>query len=142
MGVLIDTSVLVELLKPEPNANVVQWTRSQPDTTLRLSSITVAEMLASARLNLDASVGRRVRSMLSQRIFSLFGPCELPFDERAAQLFGDVLFEAHRAGNLIDSTHAMVGAIARANNLQLATKHDSAFAGVKIALVNPWNTSA
>ncbi|MGL4229803.1 MAG: PIN domain-containing protein [Casimicrobium sp.] len=141
MGVLVDTSVVAEVFKEVPDSSVEHWLLSQPDATLYLSSITAAEMLAAATLNLSAARARRLRGFLQHRIFAMFDTRALPFDFRAAQSFSEVVYEAHASGQCIDTTHAMVAAVARANSLKLATRHTRMFNGVKLSLVDPWQTS-
>ena len=47
---VLDTNVLSELLRAEPNAQVLAWVAAQPPDRLFISVVTQAEMLLGARL--------------------------------------------------------------------------------------------
>ena len=43
--ILLDTNVLSELMRPEPDVRVLQWVGEQPAATMFTTSITQAEIL-------------------------------------------------------------------------------------------------
>ena len=77
MSVLLDTNVLSELLRAQPDSAVLTWVAAQPANSLFVSAVTQAEMLLGARLlqagkrrlqlqeALDASKGWSLQIILS-----------------------------------------------------------------------------
>lgn len=86
--IVLDTNVVSEAMKPEPNAAVRAWLNEQAAETLYLSSVTLAELLFGIRA---LPVGRR-KNMLGQTLDGLLEMFEgrvLPFLGRG--------FNTHRA---------------------------------------------
>lgn len=44
--IVLDTNIISELMRPRPAAAVMAWVNTQPQNTLYLSSVTVAELPA------------------------------------------------------------------------------------------------
>ena len=49
-GVLLDTNVLSELMRPQPSSSVLAWFSQQKDTEFYTSAITQAELLLGVAL--------------------------------------------------------------------------------------------
>ncbi len=135
--ILLDTNVLSELTRPRPAPQVVRWLeRNEP--RLALPTITLAELrYGIARL----PAGRRRASLLRfwrmtrdrfrGRIFS--------FDERAAEVYGDVAAEAARKGVRLNVADGQIAAIALVHRIPVATRDTSDFEASGVSLVNPWD---
>ena len=67
---VLDTNVVSELMRPEPDANVLAWLNNQPADTLWLSSVVVSELLYGvARLpdgKRRAQLALAVQAMLAE----------------------------------------------------------------------------
>jgi predicted nucleic acid-binding protein len=82
--IVLDTNVVSEAMKPEPNATVRAWLNEQAAETLYLSSVTLAELLFGIRALL---AGKR-KNMLDRTLtglLELFKDRVLPFDTDAAR---------------------------------------------------------
>jgi toxin FitB len=134
MKFLLDTNVLSELLKLEPNPKVVGWMHENQEECA-LSSLTLAEMAAGLE---KLSSGKR-RNELSKELHFLqedFADRILPFDEIAAWEWGRYVSETQQSGfnpPLIDS---LIAAIAKANGLRIVTRNADDFPLLDI--VNPF----
>ena len=106
-----DTNVVSELMRPEPNGQVVAWTDRQPASEVFITAITLAELwYGIGRL----PTGRR-RSELAE-VFDamLTGEFEervLDFDGVAAAHYGDLVAERERNGRPISMADAQIAAI-------------------------------
>jgi predicted nucleic acid-binding protein len=69
---------------------------------------------------------------------SLFANRILPFGERSAAAYAQVVTAANAAGNPIDFADAAIGAIALEHNFILATRNERDFKGTSVKLLNPW----
>ncbi len=73
MSTLLDTNVLSELLRVQPDANVLAWFGKQPSESLFVSAVTQAEMMLGARL---LPKGKR-RELLEQSFgLVVIDPCK------------------------------------------------------------------
>ncbi|MBT9501522.1 MAG: type II toxin-antitoxin system VapC family toxin [Burkholderiaceae bacterium] len=138
MATLLDSNVLSELLRAQPDAAVLAWFARQPPDSLFVSAVTQAEMLLGARL---LPAGKR-RTQLQQALDGLFGEdfAErlLPFDGAAAVIYAEVVEARRSTGRPISQFDAQIAAIALSHRATLATRNVSDFEGVGLSLSNPW----
>jgi len=138
MATLLDTNVLSELLRAQPDAAVLAWFARQPPDSLFVSAVTQAEMLLGARL---LPAGKR-RTQLQQALDGLFGEDFagrlLPFDGAAAVVYAEVVEARRSTGRPISQFDAQIAAIALSHRATLATRNVSDFEGVGLSLSNPW----
>lgn len=136
--IVLDTNVISELFKPQPDAEVVAWLESL-DAEVSITAVTLAELLAGVRRLPD---GRR-RSMLNNRIDTALEPYRetraiLPFDDIAAEQYADVLVVREQKGLPIHTADAQIAAICRAHGATCATRNTRDFAHTGIELFDPW----
>jgi predicted nucleic acid-binding protein len=138
MSVLLDTNVLSELLRAQPDSSVLAWFAAMPANGLFVSAVTQAEMLLGAQL---LPAGRR-RQGLEQALAAMFledfSARVLPFDSRAAADYAAVVATRRGAGTPISQFDAQIAAIALSHRLGLVTRNVSDFDGCGLALINPW----
>lgn len=135
--ILLDTNVLSELTRPRPSPRVVAWLDAN-EPLLGVPTIVVAELrYGIARM----PAGRRKSSLLQfwrmtcdrfrGRIFS--------FDERAAEVYGDVAARAERGGARLNVADGQIAAIALVQGMRVATRDVGDFEASGVPLVNPWD---
>lgn len=136
--ILLDTNVLSELIRPEPDKGVTEWLDSLDPAAVATTAITAAELLYGvARL----PAGRR-RKQLSEAIRGLIeedfeGRVE-PFDAAAAAHYADLVSDRETAGRPISFADAQIAAICRKRGARLATRNTGDFKDTGIELLNPW----
>jgi predicted nucleic acid-binding protein len=136
--ILLDTNVLSELMRREPDEGVVGWLDSLDAAALATTAITAAELLYGvARL----PPGRR-RQQLGQAINELieddlYGRVE-PFDVTAAGHYAALVSDRDTAGRPITVADAQIAAIARKLRATLATRNIDDFEGTGVDLIDPW----
>ena len=139
MSTLLDTNVLSELLRANPDTAVLAWFAAQPANSLFVSAATQAEMLLGARL---LAVGKR-RQHLEQSLEAMFDEDFagrlLPFDARAASEYASLSAARRKAGRPISQFDAQIAAIASSHRLALATRNVSDFEGCELTVTNPWS---
>jgi predicted nucleic acid-binding protein len=87
--IVLDTNVVSEAMKPEPNPAVRAWLNDQAAETLYLSSVTLAELLFGIA---TLPAGKR-KDMLAQTLdglLALFRDRVLPFDTDAARRYAEL----------------------------------------------------
>lgn len=136
--ILLDTNVVSEPLRPEPNARVIEWIDAQPIETLYLSAMTVAELRAGVAL---MPVGRkrdRLNDYIEKNVLPSFAGRVLPFDLACTHAYAQVLATARRAGSRIETADALIAAVAAANGFIVATRDASPFEAAGLPVINPW----
>jgi toxin FitB len=136
--ILLDTNVVSEPLRPQPEPRVLEWLDAQTAETLYLSTISLSELLLGIE-NLSAGKRRRALALaLGKQIADLFGGRILPFDIAAAQAYAKVVTIARRGGRAISVADGQIAAIAAARALTVATRDAGPFEAAGIAVINPW----
>lgn len=137
--IVLDTNVLSELARPEPNAAVLAWIASQRRAELCTTAISEAELAYGLAL---LPKGRR-RDALAQATARLLGEGlggrVLPFDRVAAAAYGEFVASRRAAGKPVATADALIAATAKARSASLlATRDTSGFQGCGVSLVDPW----
>lgn len=134
--ILVDTNVLSELTKPEPEDRVVTWLEVN-ELALAAPTIALAELrYGIARL----PRGRRRSSLLQfwQTTRDRFRGRIFSFDERAAEMYGEVAAVAERAGRRLNVQDGQIAAIALVHGMTVATRNVGHFEATGVEIVNPW----
>ncbi|WP_342629202.1 type II toxin-antitoxin system VapC family toxin [Nguyenibacter vanlangensis] len=137
--IVLDTNVISELMKPEPDKRVLGWVSSLPMSGLFITTVTQAEILYGLALlphgrRRDGLIGA-ARAMFDED----FSGRILPFDGDAAHAYADIASERRRAGEPISQFDAQIAAVTRSRGAALATRNIRDFIECGITLVNPWN---
>ncbi len=140
--IILDTNVVSEPLRPQPDRNLLAWLDRQAPETLYLTAITVAELWAGIA---QLPAGKR-RTQLQQAmtgdLLPLFEGRLLDFGPEAASAFGNVHAKAKAAGNSMDFADCAIAAIASTHRFMVATRNLKDFAGAGVKLMNPWDPGA
>lgn len=139
--ILLDTNVVSEAMKPEPDASVRAWLNAQAAETLYLSSITLAELLFGIRC---LPTGRRQRLLdrALEALLELFEGRILPFDSAAARRHADLAALARSAGRGFPLPDGYIAAIAASRDFIVATRDTSPYRAAGVAVINPWTSPA
>jgi len=137
--ILLDTNVISETQRQEPNARVLDWIDAQALETLYLSTITVAELRAGIAL---MPVGKRRASLdenLEKRLLPMFANRVLPFDMACTKAYAELFAKSRAAGLAVETADAFIGAVALANGFTVATRDSSPFEAAGVTIFNPWD---
>lgn len=140
--IVLDTNVVSEVLKPQPDVRVVAWLESLTDD-VAITAVTLAELLAGLRRLPD---GKR-RDDLTSRVEAAIRPYRdtgaiIAFDAAAAPRYADILAAREAAGLPIATGDAQIAAICRSRDAVCATHNVKNFLHAGAALVNPWTGEA
>lgn len=135
--IVVDTNVVSEAMRPEPNAVVVSWLNAQAAETLYLSSVTLAELLFGiGALPADAKKDRLAQAL--DRLLSLFSGRVLPFDQEAARRYADMALIARALGRPLPVADGYLAATAAARRFAVATRNVQHFGDTGVDLIDPW----
>ena len=137
--IILDTNVVSEPLKPDPNPAVLNWLNAQEPQTLFITAVNWAELLSGVEA---LPAGRRRQALeqaISTQVLALFSGRVLPFDARAAGVFAKTHASAEAQGNSIGFADCAIASIAAANGYALATRNLRDFNGTGVKLIDPWS---
>jgi predicted nucleic acid-binding protein len=135
---LVDTNVVSEWVRPQPDRNVISWLAEVDEDRVFISVISFAEIRRGVEL---LPVGRRrerLATWLAEELPVRFEERILDIDQRVAETWGVVTARGQKIGLTLGSMDALVAATAEAHNLTLATRNVKDFQRLGIALFDPW----
>lgn len=136
--IILDTNILSEPARPKPDPSVVRWIGWQDSSELFTTSINQAEMLFGiARMPKGAK-----RTIVQDAALAMFDKDFagriLPFDNRAAPLFAEIVALRMEMGKPIGTMDAQIAAIARLHDAAVATRDVTDFQHCGIEIINPF----
>jgi hypothetical protein len=136
--IILDTNVVSELMKPQPDAAVQEWMARQDDKILVTTAVTVSEIMFGLTRLPDGS--RKVHLELAFRAF--VGPDGiipvLDLKEDAATRSGQMRATRQSLGHRITLGDALIAGIASLTQSVLATRNVKDYADLGLTVVNPW----
>jgi predicted nucleic acid-binding protein len=137
-GFLLDTNVISELIKSEPDSNVLRWIDDTEETILFLSVLTLGEIRNGIeRLNPGKRRGR-LESWLTIDLRLRFQDRILSIDEAIAERWGVLSARAVRKGRPVPAIDGLLVATALHHDLMLVTRNDTDVRGTGVPTLNPW----
>ena len=136
--IVLDTNVVSEAMKPDPNLAVRTWLNAQVTETLYLSSVTVAELLFGIGA---LPIGKR-KDMLAQTLdglMRLFRDRILPFDIDAARCYAELAVTAKMSGRGFPTPDGYIAAIAASRGFIVASRDTAPYEAVSVTVINPWD---
>ena len=135
--IVLDTNVVSEAMKPEPNHAVRAWLNDQSADTLYLSSVTLAELL----FGIGALPAGKRKDMLAQALdglMLLFRDRVLPFDADAARQYAELAVTAKTSGRGFPTPDGYIAAIAASRGFIVASRDTAPYEAAGIPVINPW----
>lgn len=131
MSYLLDTNACIGYLNGRATG-VLERMRATPAADITMCAVVKAEMFYGAMRSQHPQ-----RSLAKQRAFlDLF--TSIPFDDRAAEVYGRIRAQLATQGTPIGPNDLMIGAIAVANNLTLVTHNTKEFGRVDGLDIEDW----
>jgi hypothetical protein len=136
--IILDTNVVSELMRAEPDRQVVRWVAAQPVRALFTTAITQAEILLGVALLPQGKRRRALESAVEEMFAEDFEGRVLAFDGSAAPSFASVVAKRRQGGRPISQADAQIAAIAACHGARIATRNVGDFEECGVGLVNPW----
>lgn len=138
MNYLLDTCVISELIKKNPDTNVLRWISETEETSLYLSVLTLGEIHkgieklppSKKKDELHKWVNSDLRERFKNRIIDL--------DLVTATKWGEVQGKAERAGKGMSLIYGLISATGIAKDLIVVTRNTRDMEQSGVTLLNPW----
>lgn len=136
--IVLDTNVVSELMRPAPSPAVVSWVGRRDAATLFFSAVGEAELRLGVAImpagrrrdEIEEAIGAMLREDFAGRI--------LPFDSAASRAYAAIAAARRAAGRPVATLDMQIAAIARSQNMAVATRNTRDFTGTGVDLANPW----
>jgi tRNA(fMet)-specific endonuclease VapC len=131
MRFMLDTNICSYVLRSRPPSVKKRFDEAGAGA-LTISAVVLAELLYGAARHPQGAVIRREIDDLASRL------AVAPWDEAAAEHYGDIRAELERAGTPLGATDMMIAAHARSRGVTLVSNDARHFDGVRGLLVANW----
>jgi toxin FitB len=136
--IILDTNVVSEPLKPQPDPKVLAWLDAQAPETLYITSINLAELATGIAVLPAGRKRTALQQALDQRMMPLFEGRILHFDAKAAHAFAMLNAKLQMLGHSISFADGAIAAIAVVHGFTLATRNTRDFKNTGVELIDPW----
>lgn len=137
--IVLDTNVVSELMRQEPEENVVSWVDRYPADHVFITAVTAAELQYGVARLPD---GHR-KTMLATRVDELltedFHDQILPFGGDEAAYYARIAARCEHWGKPISTADAQIAAICRRYSADLVTRNMKDFVGLGVRVCDPWD---
>jgi hypothetical protein len=137
---LLDTNVVSESVRPQPDARVMQWLATVDEDRVYLSVITLAEIRYGIERLAKGRRRKRLDDWLRDDLLIRFEDRILPITSAVADAWGKIVAQRDAIGRPISVTDAFIAATAEVHDLTLVTRDASDFAPTVKDIVSPWLT--
>jgi toxin FitB len=136
--IILDTNVISELWRIEPNPNVLAWIDAQNVETLFLSAITVAELRYGLATMPEGKRRLIYEKRLEQEVLQIFADRVLAFDINTSKIYAALMAQARSEGKIISMADGNIAAIAVQHGFAISIRDTMPFAIAGIKVINPW----
>jgi predicted nucleic acid-binding protein len=135
---LLDTNVLSESSKPQPDDAVRTWLHSVDEDILFVSAITLAELRFGIERLAPGARRNSLELWLSESLIERLGPRLLVVDSAIAAEWGTLQAQTQARGRRMNTMDCFLAATARVHQLIMVTRDVDHFSSVGCELFNPW----
>ena len=137
--IILDTNIVSELMKKEPNKGVIKWFACLEDQPVMLTVISVAELRYGVSALPDGKRKDQLNEAITDMINEDFEACILDFNQACAEAYGILLAKLKSEGITMSQSDAMIASIALINGAQLVTRNSRDFKHCGVPLINPFS---
>lgn len=142
MNYLLDTCVLSEARKKQPNPGLAAWLDSVDELRLAISMLTLGEIQQGIAQLSDSKRKRELQSWLDQQLIARFEGRILPAELETALEWGLIVNkragQARQTGSPAPVIDAMLAATAITHNHVFVTRNTADFDRFNLKIINPW----
>jgi toxin FitB len=135
---LLDTNIISELIKPQPEPRLVKWANTTDEDLLYVSVLTLGEIRKGIATLVRSARRRELETWLDSDLRLRFSHRILSVDEAIADRWGVLAGHAQKHGRPLPVIDGLLAATALHHNLTLVSRNTRDLAGAGALLFNPW----
>lgn len=136
--IVLDTNVVSEVMKPQPDTVVRDWLDAQPDEKLWLTSVTVFEITCGIELLPNGKRKTGLADAFNELLVNDFDGRVLAFDDQHARRAGEIFARLRSQGQNPEYRDIQIAGVVAAFDAVLATRNTKHFSGTGVTQINPW----
>lgn len=140
MKYLLDTCVISEIIKPQPNEDVVLWLQNQDEDSLYLSVLTFGEIEKGIEKAAHTTRKTRLRLWMEEDLKKRFEGRILPIDLKVAVKWGECQGVAERLGKPMPVIDGLIAVSGIVHNCIVVTRNISDMEQSSAELLDLWTS--
>ena len=142
MKYLLDTCLLSELVRKEPNSGVVSWLDECEEQSLYLSVLTIGELQKGVSKLPAGTRKEDLQVWIEHDLAERFTGRILGVDMETAITWGRLQGEAEQRGEKLPVMDSLIAATAITHKLSVVTRNTKDLERCQARVVNPWGGAA
>jgi predicted nucleic acid-binding protein len=137
-GWLLDTNVLSELRRPQPNSQVMAFVAAQPAARLYVSTVTLAEIRFGIELIGDPERRAELGEWLAHSLRPLFEDRVVHITEDILVRWRQVVEAGRKRGHTYSEPDVFIAASALVEQLVVVSRDVGEFVEARVPVLDPW----
>ena len=134
---LLDTCLLSELIRKEPNQGVLDWIKDKEESSLFLSVLTIGE-LRKGIVKLKPSTKKKELTLWFAELESRFKDRIIPIDIQISLKWGEIQANLEVKGNSMPTIDSLIASTALCKNQIVVTRNGKDMKQSHVEILNPW----
>lgn len=138
MKYLLDTCVLSELIKKQPDLKVEEWISRINESDLFISVLTIGELHKGIAKLPDSIKKSELHKWVSHDLESRFQSRIIDIDLKTSTIWGKIMAESELKGRTMPAIDSLIAATGISHNLVVVTRNTKDMEISNVDLFNPW----
>ncbi len=138
MKYLLDTCLISELVKKEPNPAVIAWLDEQDEQMLFLSVLNLGELQKGISKLAEGTKKSELQTWVESDLVERFSGRVLELNLETSLQWGRFQGEAERLGEKLPVMDSLIAATAAAHGLVVVTRNARDMERCRVPVCNPW----
>ena len=138
MSFLLDTCLVSELVRKQPNPAVLAWLEKQQERDLFLSVLTFGELQKGIVRLPESPKRKRLQQWIERELKQRFAGRIMNIDYEVATLAGQLQGTLQSEGFTLPAIDSLIAATAMHNGLVVVTRNETDMNRCKTPVLNPW----
>ena len=139
MSYLIDTCCISELVKKEPNPNVVKWFADQDELSMFLSAITFGVLRQGIEKLTDSKKKKQLYRWVKEDLKHRFKNRILNINLEEANKWSEILAAADKNRRPLSAIDSFIAFTALVHDFSVVTRNTKYMEGSGVEVINHWN---
>lgn len=137
--IILDTNIISEIMRPQPDSNVIEWLNQQETSHLYLTTITLAEIRYGLAVMQDGKRKQQLGNQFEAYVDRAFEGRILDFTSDAATRYANIMSYRKQAGLPMSMADGQIAAIASKHHFSVATRNTKDFQECGLQIINPFS---
>jgi len=138
MNYLLDTCVISELIKKNPDPNVLRWISDEEEAALYLSVLTFGEIHKGIEKLPQSKKKEQLHKWVNSDLCERFKNRIINLDLAVATKWGEIQGQAELAGRPMSLIDGLISATGISYDLIVVTRNTTDMEQSGVSLINPW----